>query len=192
MTRQRYPASVTRQPSEVAIIGDMSTASEITEQEWGLWRAFVTMHRHLARELDRQLQRDAGISQADFIVLGRLSEAPDRRLRTGELAELLAWEKSRVSHQVSRMETRGLVERTECDTDGRGTWVGVTAEGRRTLITSTRDHAAKIHELFFDELTDDEKVVLRDVTRRVMDRIAPPACEIDGALTATRDASSAA
>lgn len=170
----------------------MSTAPEISEQEWGLWRGFVTMHRHLARELDRQLQRDAGISQADFIVLGRLSEAPDRRLRTGELAELLAWEKSRVSHQVTRMESRGLVERTECDTDGRGTWVGVTPEGRRTLLAATRDHAAKIQELFFAELSAQERDVLHDVTRRIMERINPPACEIDGALGAQRDAGSTA
>jgi DNA-binding MarR family transcriptional regulator len=183
---------LTRQPDDLAIIDDMSTGSEITEQEWALWRGFVTMHRHLARELDRQLQRDAGISQADFIVLGRLSEAPDRRLRTGELAELLAWEKSRVSHQVARMEARGLVERTECDTDGRGTWVGVTAEGRRTLIASTRDHAAMIGDLFFEGLSADEKAVLGSISRRVMERINPPACEIDGSADAARDAASTA
>ena len=75
-----------------------------------------------------------------------LSEAPDRKLRTGELAELLAWEKSRVSHQVARMEARGLLERTECDTDGRGTWVGLTDEGRRILLGSMREHAAAIRE----------------------------------------------
>jgi len=170
----------------------MSSGSEITEQEWALWRGFVTMHRHLARELDRQLQRDAGISQADFIVLGRLSEAPDRRLRTGELAELLAWEKSRVSHQVARMEARGLVDRTECDTDGRGTWVGVTAEGRRTLIASTRDHAAMIGDLFFEGLSADEKAVLGSISQRVMERINPPACEIDPSAVAARDAASTA
>ena len=157
----------------------MSTGSEITGEEWGLWRAFVTMHRHLSRELDRQLQRDAGISQADFIVLGRLSEAPERKLRTGELAELLAWEKSRVSHQVTRMEARGLVERSECDTDGRGTWVGITSEGRRTLVASTRDHAAAIRTLFFDELSDDEKGALREVSRRILHRLDPPDCQTE-------------
>ena len=112
----------------------MPRLTELSDEDWGLWRDFVAMHRHLARELDRQLQRDAAISQADFSVLLVLSEAPDRKLRTGELAELLAWEKSRVSHQVARMESRGLLERTECDTDGRGTWVGLTNEGRRTLL----------------------------------------------------------
>lgn len=169
----------------------MSTAAEVSEQDWRLWREFVTMHRHLARELDRQLQRDAGISQADFSVLARLSEAPDRKLRTGELAELLAWEKSRVSHQVARMESRGLLDRTECDTDGRGTWVGITAEGRRTLVSSTRDHAATIRDLFFDELGDDEKVAIGEVSRRILDRLNPPACDIvaDSATTTSSAAS---
>ena len=167
-------------------MGDMSTAPEVSpprtadvsDADWRLWREFVTMHRHLARELDRQLQRDAGLSQADFSVLATLSEAPDRRLRTGELAELLAWEKSRVSHQVARMESRGLLERTECDTDGRGTWVGLTAEGRRTLLSSTPDHAAAIRGLFFDELADHEKSALGEVARRILDRLNPEACEI--------------
>jgi DNA-binding MarR family transcriptional regulator len=156
----------------------MSTGDEVNEQDWALWREFVTMHRHLARELDRQLQRDAGISQADFGVLAVLSEAPDRRLRTGELAELLAWEKSRVSHQVARMEARDLVERTECDTDARGTWVEVTADGRRTLLAATRDHSDTIRRLFFDALESDEKLVIRAVSQRVLDGLSPEACDI--------------
>jgi DNA-binding MarR family transcriptional regulator len=170
----------------------MSTVPEVSDDDWGIWRAFVTMHRHLARELDRQLLRDAGISQADFSVLARLSEAPDRKLRTGELAELLAWEKSRVSHQVARMESRGLLERTDCDTDGRGTWVGITAEGRRTLLASTRDHAATIRGLFFDELSDDEKTAIGDVSRRILDRLNPVACEIENDAAASSSRISAA
>jgi DNA-binding MarR family transcriptional regulator len=153
---------------------------DVSDEDWGLWRDFVAMHRHLARELDRQLQRDAAISQADFSVLVVLSEAPDRRLRTGELAELLAWEKSRVSHQVARMESRGLLERTECDTDGRGTWVGITNEGRRTLLGATREHSAAIRSLFFDNLHQGEKAALAGVTTRILEHINPEACEIAG------------
>jgi DNA-binding MarR family transcriptional regulator len=157
---------------------DMSTVSEVSEQDWQLWRDFVAMHQQLARELDRQLQRDAGISQADWSVLLVLSKATERRLRTGEIAELLAWEKSRVSHQVTRMESRGLVERSECDTDGRGTWVGLTSEGRRTLVGATSDHAVAIRELFFDNLADDEKAALSATARRVLEHINPEACVI--------------
>jgi DNA-binding MarR family transcriptional regulator len=157
-------------------MGDMSTVLDVNEQDWQLWREFVTMHRHLSRELDRQLQRDAGISQADFSVLIVLSERPGQQLRTGELAEVLAWEKSRVSHQVSRMEARDLVERTECETDGRGTWVGLTDEGRRVLREASADHAAKIRALFFDQLLDPEKQALGAASRRILDSMNPEAC----------------
>jgi DNA-binding MarR family transcriptional regulator len=156
----------------------MLRVTDVTDEDWGLWRGFVAMHRQLSRELDRQLQRDAGISQADFSVLLVLSEAPDRRLRTGELAELLAWEKSRVSHQVARMESRGLLERTECESDGRGTWVGLTNEGRRTLLGATREHATAIRELFFDNLQQHEKAAIAGASTRVLEHINPVACEI--------------
>ena len=167
-----------RQPIPDRYHGRMPNVVEVSDEDWGLWRDFVAMHRHLARELDRQLQRDAAISQADFSVLVVLSEAPDRKLRTGELAELLAWEKSRVSHQVARMESRGLLERTECDTDGRGTWVGLTNEGRRTLLGATREHAAAIRSLFFDNLHQGEKAAIAGVSARILEHINPEACDI--------------
>jgi DNA-binding MarR family transcriptional regulator len=156
----------------------MSMDAGVSEQDWQLWRTFITMHRHLARELDRQLQRDASISQADFSVLVRLSESPAQRLRTGELAELLAWEKSRVSHQVTRMEARDLVERSECAEDGRGTWVGLTDEGRQVLHDASADHAAKIRSLFFDHLQPAEKQALAESSRRILDAMNPEACQL--------------
>ncbi|CAN5160539.1 MarR family winged helix-turn-helix transcriptional regulator [soil metagenome] len=170
-------------------MSDMSTVSEVSENDWQLWRDFMAMHQQLARELDRQLQRDAGISQADWSVLHVLSDVPDRKLRTGELAELLAWEKSRVSHQVTRMEARGLLERSDCDTDGRGTWVGLTTEGRRTLLGAMSEHALAIRQLFFDNLGDTEKSAISEASRRILDHINPAACDIaddKGMTTSTR------
>jgi DNA-binding MarR family transcriptional regulator len=172
------PIMVTHHLFLIDSMGDMSTVLGVSEQDWQLWREFVTMHRHLARELDRRLQRDAGISQADFSVLIVLSEASDERLRTGELAELLAWEKSRVSHQVARMEARDLLERSECETDGRGTWVGITAEGHRVLREASGDHADAIRSLFFDQLHEPDKATLGETSRRILDKLSPEACEI--------------
>jgi len=156
----------------------MPATDRMSDEDWSLWRAFWSMNGALAREIDRQLQRDAGISSADYSVLIALFEAPDRRLRTGELAELLTWEKSRVSHQISRMEARGLVERAECAEDGRGTWITLTTDGRRTTLGATRDHAAKLREIFFDVLGDDEKDALRAGAARVLDKLNPPSCEV--------------
>jgi DNA-binding MarR family transcriptional regulator len=156
----------------------MAAADGLSEEDWRLWRAFWSMNRALSREIDRQLQRDAGISSADYSVLIALFEAPDRRLRTGELAEMLTWEKSRVSHQISRMEARGLVERAECVEDGRGTWIILTADGRRATLGATRDHAAKLREVFFDVLDDDEKDAFRTGAARVLEKLNPPSCEV--------------
>ena len=86
----------------------MTADEELSDQDWAVWRDFMSMSGQLSRELDRRLQADAGISHADYSVLVVLQQASDHQLRTGELAELLAWEKSRVSHQVARMEARAL------------------------------------------------------------------------------------
>ena len=154
----------------------MSEVSSVSEDEWDVWRAFHAMRRQLDLVLDRHLQQDAGISGPDYEVLLTLFEAPRNQLRSRELSELLGWEKSRLSHQVTRMEARGLVQRTECDTDARGTWIGITALGRRTTLGAMRDHALTVRRLFFDVLTDEEQAVLRSVSSRVLDTIDPPAC----------------
>jgi DNA-binding MarR family transcriptional regulator len=148
----------------------------VSAAEWGAWRDFVAMRRQLDRELERQLQRDAGLSASDYAVLVTLLESPDRQLRARDLGELLAWEKSRVSHQVSRMEARGLVDRRECDEDARGTWIGITPEGSRTVLSAMRDHGATLRRYFFDALQPDELEVLSRISKRVLGAIDPPAC----------------
>ena len=149
----------------------MSEVSEIDQSEWTLWRDFGLMHNELDRELDRRLQRDAGISQGDYAVMLTLFNAPDRRLRPGALSEAIGWEKSRLSHQLTRMVNRGLVERVECDTDARGTFVVLTRDGRRALLGSMRDHAVAIRSLFLDLLEPDEKRAIADAVSRVRGRL---------------------
>lgn len=156
----------------------MSTVSEIPPADWELWRTMRAMNEQLGRELDRQLQRDASISQADYGILVTLFEAPERQMRTGELGQVLAWEKSRVSHQVARMEARDLVERVVCESDGRGTWVTLATEGKRALLGAMREHAAAIRDRFLDELDADEKEIMLRASTRVLAKLNA-ACEAD-------------
>jgi DNA-binding MarR family transcriptional regulator len=149
-----------------------SEVSAVDDSEWALYDGFIAMHAELARELDRRLQHDAGISQADYAVLLMLFQAPEHRLRPGALGELIGWEKSRVSHQLTRMAGRGLVERVECETDGRGSFVVLTREGRRALLRAMRDHAVAIRSLFLDLLEPDEKEAIANASSKVLQRLA--------------------
>jgi DNA-binding MarR family transcriptional regulator len=92
----------------------------LDEREQRAWRGFTTMHGRLSRELGRRLLRDSGLSNADYEVLVPLSEAPDGQLRARDLARGVGWEKSRLSHHLTRMQQRGLIERLECPTPAHG------------------------------------------------------------------------
>jgi DNA-binding MarR family transcriptional regulator len=155
----------------------VTDATNVSPAEWDAWRSFTTMRRSLDRALERNLQSTGEISAPDYELLIALFEAPDKTMRARDLAVRVGWERSRVSHQVTRMTKRGLLERTECDTDGRGTWVGLTAAGRRAVLSSMRDHAAVIREYFFDVLTSEEIATLQSLSERVLATIEPAPCD---------------
>ncbi len=135
------------------------------------WRGYLLMTRLLFAELSRGLSRDAGMSPADYEVLVQLSETPDHRLRMYELASRLLWEKSRLSHQVTRMQQRGLVEREECRSDARGSFVALTQAGLEAIRTAAPAHVAEVRKHFFDVLSAEEVDMLASITARVVDHL---------------------
>ena len=103
-------------------------------------------------------------------MLVALTDQADGRLRLFEIAELLGWEKSRVSHQIARMVERGLVEKVRCDTDRRGSFVTPTTEGRRAIRSAAPGHVAAVRELFVDRLTAAQVEAIADAAGDVLPR----------------------
>src|SRR5271167_3282913 len=146
----------------------------LTEDEHRAWRGLLRMTSQLNARMNRQLQDDFGISLADYDVLVVLSEAPDGRRRVFELADALAWEQSRVSHQLARMQRRGLVAREECPTDARGALAVLVEAGRGAIERAAPAHVEMVRQLVFDGLSPDQLTTLTDVTARVLDRLRGP------------------
>ena len=144
----------------------------LDDREQRAWRGLLTMQAQLAGRLRRSLQRDAGLSDADYQVLVELSEAPTCRLRVFELVRALQWEKSRVSHHLRRMEERGLVERAECPTDGRGAFVVLTPTGRAAIEAAAPRHVAEVRRAFLDVLSPPQLDALGDITSAVLANLA--------------------
>lgn len=135
------------------------------------WRAFLAVHDELSRHLERGLQRRSGLSRQDFAVLVQLSEAPSGTLRPGDLCRALSWEQSRTSHQLGRMERRGLVERRPCSEDGRGALVSITADGRDAIVAAAPGHVRDLRAVFVDVLGADDLDRLRDLSLTILDAI---------------------
>ena len=125
----------------------------LDKREERAWRALQLMQMRLEAELARQLTADSGLSYSDYVVLVALTDQPDGRLRPVELGRVLGWEKSRLSHHVTRMASRGLVRKERCGSDRRGAYVVVTRKGRREIEAAAPGHVAAVRRLFVDRLT---------------------------------------
>jgi DNA-binding MarR family transcriptional regulator len=136
-----------------------------------LWRRWLRLNALLPAALHRQLQADADLSLPDFDVLVQLTDSPEGRVRVSDLARGLHWERSRVSHHVTRMERRGLVAREECRDDGRGAFVVLTPEGRTAIEQAAPAHVATVRRLVFDALTPHEAEVMAGVVEKVLARL---------------------
>jgi DNA-binding MarR family transcriptional regulator len=128
----------------------------LDEREAHLWQAYRDLQRELRNALDRQLVRDAGLSGAEYALLLPLSEAPGELLRARDLGRLVGWDRSRISHQLRRMEQRGLVAREPCSDDARGSMVRLTPAGRSAIDAAAPKHVTTVRRFFLDPLSDDE------------------------------------
>ena len=124
-----------------------------TADQLRVWRAFTETSEQIRSILGARLQAESGISSADYGVLLALSEADAKRMRSSDLALHIDWERSRLSHHLGRMESRGLIRREKCATDSRGSDVVLTEEGASLFRKSSAPHLRAVHETFVQALT---------------------------------------
>jgi DNA-binding MarR family transcriptional regulator len=144
----------------------------LTDDEQKAWRAFIGATQLLFDELDRELQRDAGMPHGYYEILVKLSETPGRTLRMSQLAEQSLSSPSRLSHAVARMEKAGWVTRRRCPTDRRGLLATLTDEGFRVLEAAAPGHVAAVRQYLLDPLSAEQVEKLREISTAVFNRVS--------------------
>jgi DNA-binding MarR family transcriptional regulator len=168
--RQRMPRKIT-DPSLTSGYADRMTGTWLSEDEQRTWRAYLRLGSLLPAALNRQLQHDCGLTLPEYEVLVALSEAPEQRLRPFQICDALNWEQSRLSHQLTRMERRGLVARRECPVDGRGAFVALTTGGAEAIREAAPQHAATVRRLIFDRLSDAQRTAFEEVCSVIIEAL---------------------
>jgi len=137
------------------------------------WLGLIGVVELLPGALDAQLQRDAGLSHFEYMVMAMLSEAPDHTLRMTALAAHTNSTLPRLSHVVSRLVNRGFVERMPCPQDKRATNAHLTDAGWQHIRASAPGHVAAVRSLVVDSLSAAQIEQLRDIAKSILARLDP-------------------
>jgi DNA-binding MarR family transcriptional regulator len=154
----------------------MSAANEtrwLDEQEQQVWAQLSTMILRLQPVLSAQLQREFGISQFEYLILARLSEAPGSKLRMSVLATTTGSSLPRLSQAVGRLEKRGWVSRQPDTEDSRYTLAVLNRAGLRQLKEAAPSHVTAVREFVFDRLTRVQAKQLGAICQRILDGLPP-------------------
>lgn len=127
-----------------------------TRDELAVWRDYIETSEAVKRALAADFQASSGMSPGDYGVMLALSEAPDRLLRSSELADVVGWERSRLSHHLRRMEERKLIIRHKVDGDSRGAAVTLTDAGADLFRKSSTSHLRVVRDVFIDAFTPEQ------------------------------------
>ena len=136
------------------------------------WRAFMHARDQLNACLNQHLLQDSGLSGADYEILAVLSGLPEGRMPSQELGALVRWEKSRLSHQVRRMQERGLIAREPNPADGRSAMIVLLPAGRHAIQDAAPEHLRNVRRHMIDLFTPAELDTLAGLNERILRHLA--------------------
>ena len=147
----------------------------LTSEEMLLWRGFLAWNQAVLSDVARDLLTETGLSSAEFQILVRLSESKNRGLEQRQLAASLEWSPSRLSHQLSRMETRGHLTRAS-EGPGHVVEIALTPRGHELLLSALHVHARAVRRSFLTALTAGHRKALLELASSIdRARAAPTA-----------------
>ena len=132
---------------------------------WDAWRGLIFTHARVFGAVEAPLREHTGLSLVFLDVLGRLHDAPNRRLRIQELQERSLFTKSGMTRLVDRMEASGFVRREPVPGDRRGVFVVLTEEGERTYEVAIAQHQSDVEREFGSKLTELQQRAVADALR---------------------------
>ena len=149
----------------------MTDDGDLNLSEQQAWLSYMRVYHRLEYEMNRHLQTECGMSLGDYTVMNALTNAPRRRAQLTSLAITIGWERSRLSHYLRRMSTRGYLERVPSDTDGRATDVVLTDIGWRAFRAAAPKHAAWVKRVFFSDLKRGQEKALAEILSAVYESV---------------------
>lgn len=138
----------------------METTRWLSDDEQCAWRTHLDVNRLLMHQLEKDLQ-PFGLTINDYEILVNLSESEGRRMRMSDLAAATLQSKSRLSHQITRLENAELVRREHCESDRRGLYAVLTDQGSETMRKVAPHHVASVRSHFIDLLAPEQLAALR-------------------------------
>ena len=143
-----------------------TTPRWLNAAEMKAWRRYIIASRRLLEALDSDLE-DHELSMADYEVLAQLSDAPERKMRMSELADVAMLSRSRLSHRIKVMEKAGWVKREACPSDKRGYFAVMTTKGWKAIVAAAPDHVESVRSRFVDHLSKADLEVIATIFARV-------------------------
>ena len=138
----------------------------LTPYEMQAWRRYIVASRRLLEALDSDLQAH-DLSMPDYEILAQLSDAPERRMRMSELADIAMLSRSRLSHRMKVMEKEGWVKREACPIDKRGYFAVMTPKGWKAIVAAAPDHVESVRSRFVDLLSKQDQISIATIFEKV-------------------------
>ena len=135
------------------------------------WELYFTTTARLTERIEAALKCQSGLSMPEYSVLLMTDRAGEAGIRPSVLAHKVVFSRSRLTHTMKRLESRGLISRRPCQGDGRGGLVFLTDAGKRLFDEAALVQRDVIRRLFLNDITPEEIDMLTGLFSRVSERI---------------------